>query len=52
MVNDLQIKPKTQLQTDDLLYDIIFKHIFLYHHDILIGLIKDAIGYDFNLDRD
>ncbi len=52
MVNDLQIKPKTQLQTDDLLYDMIFKHIFLDHPDILIGLIKDAIGYDFNLDRD
>ena len=52
MVNDLQTKPKTQLQTDDLLYDMIFKHIFLDHPDILIGLIKDAIGYDFNPDRD
>ena len=52
MVKDLQIKPKTQLQTDDLLYDMIFKHIFLDHPDILIGLIKDAIGYDFNPDRD
>ena len=52
MVNNLQTKPKTQLQTDDLLYDMIFKHIFLDHPDILIGLIKDAIGYDFNLDRD
>ena len=52
MVNNLQTKPKTQLQTDDLLYDMIFKHIFLDHPDILIGLIKDAIGYDFNPDRD
>ena len=52
MVNNLQTKPKTQLQTDDLLYDMIFKHIFLDHPDILIGLIKDAIGYDFDLDRD
>ena len=52
MVNNLQTKPKTQVQTDDLLYDMIFKHIFLDHPDILIGLIKDAIGYDFNPDRD
>ena len=52
MVKDLQTQSKTQLQTDDLLYDMVFKHIFLDHPDILISLIKDAIGYDFNPNKD
>ena len=52
MVKELQTQSKTQLQTDDLLYDMVFKHIFLDHPDILISLIKDAIGYDFNPNKD
>ena len=52
MTKELQTQSKTQLQTDDLLYDMVFKHIFLDHPDILISLIKNAIGYNFNPNRD
>lgn len=41
-----------KLQIEDLLYDTVFKHIFLEHPPILMDLIKDAINYDFDADRD
>lgn len=46
------IKLTEKLQIEDLLYDTVFKHIFLEHPPILMDLIKDAINYDFDADRD
>ena len=41
-----------KLQIEDLLYDTVFKHIFLEHPPILMELIKEAINYDFDADKD
>lgn len=41
-----------KLQIKDLLYDTVFKHIFLEHPPILMELIKEAINYDFDADKD
>ena len=42
----------TELQENDLLYDTIFKQIFLEDPTILVSLIKDAINFDFDEEKD
>ncbi len=45
-------KLSKKLQMEDLLYDTVFKHIFLEHPPILMELIRDAINYDFDAGKD